>query len=451
MKLPVLPRSSLPGIVWPTLPEPAGSAQLAFLYQLEQSETWSPEYLATVQFRQLSELLSHAWKTAPFYRARLKAAGYVPGSIVTPEWFSRLPFLTRQDLQTKFPSIRSALPPPQHGQLGEGSSSGSTGRPVQYLTSEHTRTIWRTLTLRDHLWNRRDFGSKVAVIRPKVPNGTSPNWGPAVANVYTTAPIESLHIMTPLHEQVQWLMQQNPEYVLTTPSNLRGLADEMARLGGHVDGLKEIVTMGEALPPDERSFCEATFKAPIRDMYSASEVGYIALQCAEGHYHVQETLLVEILDEAGQPVAPGQIGKIVITDLHNFALPMIRYSIGDYAEAGEFGCACGRSLRRLNRIMGRTRNLFTLPGGLRFWPVLPFQKFSMYAEITRHQVVQKTLDTLELRLEIARPLTPEEKAEITEVIQTRFKYPFMVNFVEMANMPLNENGKFEDFLSLVTA
>lgn len=444
-----LPLSCLPGIAWPALPEPAGTAQLALLYQLEQSEKWPPEQLAAVQYRQLSELLHHAWKTSPFYRARLDAAGYRVGSAITPAWFSSLPLLSRQELQANFDTLKSNSPPEQHGPVTEGSSSGSTGRPIRFLSTEYNRTLGRTLVLRDHLWNQRDFSSRVAVIRAKAEIGDSRDWGPGLSYVYASSSCPMLHSSTPINKQAQWLIEQNPEYLLATPSNLRGLADELIRVGTTLPRLREIIAMGETLSIEVRNFCEATFKASIRDIYSASEVGYIAPQCQEGHYHLQENLLVEILDDEGNPVAPSQIGKVVITDLHNFASPLIRYAIGDYAEAGEVGCACGRSLKRLNRIMGRSRNLITLPDGRRFWPLMGIKDWPKTAEITRFQVVQKSLDTLEVRVEVPRSLTSEERAEITATLRARLGFPFQVGFLEMREMPTPENGKFEDFLSEV--
>ena len=123
-------------------------------------------------------------------------------------------------------------------------------------------------------------------------------------------------------------------------------------------GLREVRTLGEASTPDLRALCREAWGVPLVDVYSAEEVGYIALQCPEHeHYHVQaESVLVEILDERGAPAPPGETGRVVVTDLHNFAMPLVRYEIGDYAEVGE-PCACGRGLPVLRRIVGRVRNM----------------------------------------------------------------------------------------------
>ena len=107
-------------------------------------------------------------------------------------------------------------------------------------------------------------------------------------------------------------------------------------------------------------------------MYSSQEFGYIALQCPDAHtYHVQsEAVYVEILDGPGGPCRPGEVGRVVISTLHNYATPLLRYEMGDYAETGG-DCVCGRTLPVLNRIVGRERNMWIMPNGQRMWPVFP--------------------------------------------------------------------------------
>jgi phenylacetate-CoA ligase len=445
-----LVKSCLPGIVWPGLPEPAGAAQLALLYQFSQSERWSTEELVNAQYRQLDALIKHAWHTSPFYRNRFAQSGYDPSQDLNPSWFTSLPLLSWQALQSDYDQIVSTQPPVSHGATIEGASSGSTGRPIRFLSTEYTRTIWRTLSMRSHLWNSRDFSAKFAVIRAKVKNQTAVDWGVSMNQVFDTAPSPTLDIRTPVADQATWLLGQNPHYLLTFPSNLRGLAERFLLLDKTASGIEEIITIGEMLTPENRAFCEQVFKAPIRDVYSASEVGYIAFQCQEGHYHVQENLLVEVLDEEGKPVPDGKVGQVVITDLHNFASPLIRYAIGDYAEKGNCACKCGRKLMQLNQVMGRSRNLITLPNGNRFWPLMAIQEWPKSAGITRHQVIQKSLDLLEVRLEVPRPLTDDERNGIATALCGRLGHQFDIQFAEMASMPMPDNGKFEDFISEIS-
>jgi phenylacetate-CoA ligase len=186
-------------------------------------------------------------------------------------------------------------------------------------------------------------------------------------------------------------------------------------------------------------------------MYSSQEVGYIALQCPDSdRYHVQaENVLVEILDDAGQPCPTGQIGRVVVTALHNFALPLLRYDIGDFAEPAP-RCVCGRGLPALERIVGRQRNMLRLPSGERRWPSIELANTSAVTDfppIHQFQLIQRSLKSLELLLVALRPLTPAEEEKLRGWVLAAAGYPFEVAIRYVDSIPRGAQGKFEDFRS----
>ena len=215
-------------------------------------------------------------------------------------------------------------------------------------------------------------------------------------------------------------------------------------------GLEQVSTMGEVLDDDIRQTCERAWGVPVTDVYSSQEVGVIAIQCPDHpHYHVQsESVLVEVLDEDGAPCQPGRVGRIVVTDLHNFASPIIHYAIGDYAEVGE-PCPCGRGLPVLKRIMGRTRNMLTLPGGDKFWPVIGQSKLRDIAPVRQFQLVQKTLEDIELRLVVARELTADEEAAVKASVLEKLGHEFAISLIYFDEIPRTPGGKYEDIISEV--
>jgi phenylacetate-CoA ligase len=194
------------------------------------------------------------------------------------------------------------------------------------------------------------------------------------------------------------------------------------------------------------------WNVPLVDVYTAEEVGYIALQCPEcEHFHVQsENLIFEILDESGEPCQPGEIGRVVLTTLHNFAMPLVRYDIGDYAEAGA-PCACGRGLPVITRILGRQRNLLTLPNGRRHWPSFPSEKWSHAGPIRQLQLVQQSLDHIEVRVVAERVLNEGEKVKLVSALQNCLGHPFNMSVRELADIPRAASHKFEDFISEVVS
>ena len=110
-----------------------------------------------------------------------------------------------------------------------------------------------------------------------------------------------------------------------------------------------------------------------------------------------ETVIVEVIGADGSPCREGEIGKVVVTDLHNFASPMIRYVLGDFAEMGG-RCACGRGLPTLRRILGRERNLIVKADGTRHWPLVGFHQFDEVARIRQYQFVQHSLQAIEFKV-----------------------------------------------------
>lgn len=445
-----VPRSSVSGIVWPALPNPAAASQLALQYQLEQSQWWTADQLRAQQFRQLHALLTHAWESIPFYHERLKAAGFDPRTVVTPETFSRLPLLQRSQVQTAGEALLSLRMPNEHGKVHEGKTSGSTGRPLKYFGSQYSQFVWQALTLRDHLWHRRDFKGKLAVLRVGTRNGALNNWGPPADLVFETGPAAALEIGTSIDIQARWLQEQEPDYLLSYPSNILGLANHCLEKGIKLQHLREVRTLGEAQRPELRAVCQQAWGAPVVDMYSANEIGYIALQCPDHeHYHVQsESVLVEILMEDGTPCQPGEIGKMVVTSLHNYAMPLIRYELGDYAEAGE-PCSCGRGLPVIKRILGRQRNLIVLPDGKQHWPSMGYSKWIGIAPIEQIQLVQRSSYQFEVRLVMPRPLTPDEQKRMIPILQESLGYAFQISFSYHDELHRSASGKFEDFISEV--
>jgi phenylacetate-CoA ligase len=119
-----------------------------------------------------------------------------------------------------------------------------------------------------------------------------------------------------------------------------------------------------------------------------------------------------VLGEDGAPYSP-KIGRVVITDLHNFAMPLIRYAIGDYAEVGE-PCSAGRGLPSLRAVLGRRRNMIVFPDGRRHWPLTGFHRFGDVAPIRQYQFVQHTREHIEVRLVADRPLSTAQPTLVAD-------------------------------------
>jgi len=441
-----LARSTVTGLVWPALPDSVGASLLAVHYQLAQSEWWPASRLVAASQRQLGVLLRHARDTVPAYAECLAGLSLDDTDSAAAGW-PDVPLLRRAQVQALGDDLHSRAVPADHGQVIEYHTSGSTGRPLRGVETELSHFFFGALNLREHLWQRRDFGGRFAAIRTNVSQAQLPGWGRAIEAVFRTGPALTLPIHTALDTQLDWLLEHDPDYLLTHPSNLRGLLLLAQERGAKPARLKGLGSFGEQLADDLRMLCRQVWDVALADVYSCEEAGYIALQCPQvpEHYHVQaENLLVEVLDAAGRPCAPGDSGEVVLTTLHNFAMPLIRYAIGDYAQVGP-PCACGRGLPVLRRIHGRARNLLRLPDGSRHWPSFPAQDWLAIAPVRQFRLRQTAAECIEVDLVTARPLEAAEADGLRRMLQGRLGHPFQIVLHPVADIPRPAGGKFEDF------
>lgn len=450
-------KSSVAGIAWPAIPDPVAANLLALLTQLEDSQWWQPEQLLQKQLEQFGLLAAYAHLHSPFFRARFDQAGLNTDRPWTIEAFSKIPLLTRAELMQDAAQINCRAVPREHGAIREVQTSGSTGQMISVLRTEASQLFWLALAMRDHLWHQRDFSATLAVVKALTPSMDDPaeaariGWGHPATLLLATGPSYAQPLAMDVAQQAEWLMRRDPHYLLTYPSNLNALLDIFEKRGGFPPALREVRTIGETLSDETRERCRKLGGVKVVDMYSSQEAGIIALQCpVSGFYHAQsESLLVEVLDDAGQPCKPGETGRIVITDLHNFATPLIRYEIRDYAEVAP-PCPCGRGLPALARILGRRRNMVVFPNGERHWPLLGAYRFREVADIKQYQAVQHAPDDIEVKLVTEHPLSGEQEARLTSIIHNALGHAFHLRFSYFKEeLPRTRGGKFEEFVSLV--
>ncbi|MDA1370582.1 MAG: phenylacetate--CoA ligase family protein [Proteobacteria bacterium] len=438
----------------PLIKNPRNDLVHQLLLQMNQVQWWTPIKIANNQLKEIRQLLSHAQKSSVFYGRRLQCV-----DIDNLDWesFREIAALTRDDIRDHQHELNSNPLPRSHGKVEEIMTSGSTGSPVVVRSTGITNAMWSAIAMRDHLWQLRDASKIIAAIRWRAENiGMAPegwvldSWGTPQDQFYKTGKGYFLNSSSNIADQVQWLHRINPFYLITHPSNLVALVQESERRGLHYENLHDIRTVGEALPNGLRDLVREKLNTRLIDCYSSQEVGYIAIQCPDHeHYHVQsESLYLEVVNEAGTPCNPGEMGKILVTSLRNFATPIIRYDIGDYGVLGN-PCPCGRGLPVLQQAMGRVRNMLVLPDGNRRWPNLGFKEIMSVASIRQFQVVQHEPEILEFKLLVEPVLSVEQEEKIKNILRKYLDYPFQIDITYHAEIPRSAGGKYEDFLSLV--
>lgn len=426
---------------WPMVLHGVAATMEVLQSQLRQSERAAPGVIRDLQYRQVNLLAAHAYTNSLFWRDRLDAARFGTDA----NWFTRLPVLTRNELKMAGSSAFALPVPPDHGQVYELKTSGSTGTPLTILKSDQAGLFWNAMTLRDSLWHARDLSGKLAVIRVGVARGSSDRWGDAYAG-YTTGPCVSFDARDDTDAQLHWLQSEQPSVLLTHASNLRALAQRSIKLNVSLPQLQEARSFSEQLAPDLRELVREAWGVPLSDLYSANEVGYVALQCPQSElYHIQaEDVLVEVIGDDGNHCATGESGRVIVTSMHNYAMPFIRYELGDYATVGP-PCGCGRTLPTIERVLGRIRNMLRLPDGRTAFPGFPLGQLIRVDAIREFKFIQHSLDDIEMELVLTRPLTSEEEIVLTDGVRARLQHPFRVQLTEVQQITRGTSYKREDF------
>jgi len=306
--------------------------------------------------------------------------------------------------------------------------------------------------LRGYGWHGRHYPDRVCTIRVSARAiERRADWGPPASLLFDTGPALNIPVEADIDAQIDLIRDFEPKVLSVFPTNLIAIGRRCAERGVELPSVEMFYTIGETVSDETRSEVRETLGPEIVDTYSSMELGCIAIQCPESElYHVMsEAMIVEVIDEKGHACADGQPGRLVVTDLLNFATPLVRYAIGDWAEPGP-PCPCGRGLPTLRRIFGRERNMVRVPDGTRHWPRLGNAHYLRIAPVNQLQVVQESLNDVELRLVVARPLTAAEEGGLIAHIQTTLAWPFRVRITYYEKeIPAAPGGKFEDFISRV--
>jgi phenylacetate-CoA ligase len=447
------PASAIDGIVWPPLLTGPRATLAALAHHLDVSQWMPREHVERLQLAQLARLAEHCAAHSPHFRLRLRENALRAEELGEPGGLERLAPLTRRRIQRAGEHLFCAEVPEGHSPLGEGKTSGSTGEPVVVKRTAISRLHWFAMTLREHFWFARDFRAPLSAIRANLREYEEiDSWGAPVSILFPSGLSQGIPIRTPIAEQADLLERFRPGSLIVLPGNLAALTDEFRRRGRKLPGLAHIRALGETLTPFVREAAREWFGARVEDNYSSQEVGNIAIECPDsGLYHVMaETVRVEVVDDAGRACPEGEIGRVLVTDLTNFATPLIRYEIGDYAEVGP-PCPCGRGLPTLRRIVGRERNLVVKPDGSRHWPMVGFARFRDVAPISQYQLIQESPLMIEVRLVSERPLARDEEDRLRDVILASLGFAFALRFTYFPDrIPASVNGKYEEFICRVT-
>ncbi|MBK8996579.1 MAG: phenylacetate--CoA ligase family protein [Myxococcales bacterium] len=381
---------------------------LAHLRELDRSQWLSHDELIELQSRSLGRLLRHAQANVPYYRRAFERAGVDAGDVKNVEDLQKLPLLTREAARETLSDRSSTRAPfPEVHKM----TSGTSGTPLAFAYDRDSDHWRNAVKLRGYGWAHYQPGDRSVHF-----------WGSLAAfhpiPAAKRAKIAVDHLLRREHfvdctdrsEQalarvVHLLQEVRPSVLVCYSQAGAALARYVLESKSQVEPGMSVICAAERLYPADREMMVRAFGPHVFETYGSREVMLIAAECDahQGLHTSMENLVVELLvrDEHGtRPAAPGEPGEVVLTDLHNFGAPFIRYVTGDVATALPPGrCACGRGLDRLASVEGRVTDTLRDARGRPVSGLLFNVLFSVMADRVREfQVIQRRDGSIDLGL-----------------------------------------------------
>jgi phenylacetate-CoA ligase len=448
----------LPGHHWPSLPDHSLSQVWSAYRSLDDTQWLGAAELEQHQLIQFRALLDHCQQHVPYYRDLLVSHDINCASIQSMNELRRIPLLSRRTWQEHFDRFCAEQLPSGTVAVDEDKTSGTSGVPVRVFKTNMFYVWWLAFYLRDLEWSGLRPSGTMASIRATLKTGAEleslmqgqrvPCWNPILEPLLETGPLHGMDIRQDPRRQLDWLAEVNPDYLLSHTSNLELLASMLLDEPRRFPRLSAIQAISETLTDEAQTKIEAAFRAPVKNLYSCAEAGYLASRCPAGpglHVHAENAIL-EILDDADQPCKAGETGRVVLTVLHNFRTPFIRYEIGDVATLAPEPCRCGRGLPLLTRVHGKVRPHFKLACGLRKHSSDLIHAITEVGGHHQHQVIQKTLDQIVVRIVPNSEWTAGHNQRLIYAVQTFFEAPVRVQLELEQRLELSPGAKLQSMV-----
>lgn len=415
-----------------------------------------PEQMRTKQMLALRRLVAHAYRHIPHYKDIFDRNSIRPQDIQDFKDFERIPILTKDELRSDHPSFVN--PNVDQSQLIRSGTGGTTDSPIPILYDRKRNDIKTAEMVYFRKWFQWYPESKVAYLwgaPMDIPNMQSLKQKLKalfiLRNMFLFASILNAEIMD---DYLGLLHRFKPQIIQAYTNPIYILSNYILESGRRVDKPKAVIVTAEPCYPSQRAVIERAFNCPVYAFYGAREAGYIGVECAtHRHYHINtHGVYLEIIKD-GKPAAPGEIGDVVITDLQNDVMPLIRYRIGDMASMSpDEECACGSRLPMLDFMAGRETDVFVLPhGDLVPGVSLCDRVIQDCSGIAQMQFVQEQPDTLQVKIVRGKNFTESDEIKLDQVLEEYFHHTLHIEKIFVDDIPKERSGKTRFCISTVPA
>jgi len=419
-----------------------GEFVLMRLLQYKRMQWRNASDIEAYQLSNLNKLIKYAILNCPYYRQLLGDNGIALSGIKNISDLERIPTITKTDLVNYYSTIRSDR---RFLFSSSKTTGGSTGEAVTVEKNAGALARERAATWRAYEWAGVGIGDVQARF-----------WGVPLS--------KKSHLLSRLVDFIsnrsrlsafqineESLDQYHKKLLKLRPAYLYGYVSMISAFAGHLEksninglpGLRSVITTSEVLDDSSRKLIEDVLQVRVFNEYGCGEVGSIAHECEYGNMHIMaENVIIEI-DTSSSP--DGESGEIIVTDLHNYAMPLIRYRLGDYATLSKEECECGRGLPVIKSVHGRAYDMVVDPDGNMLHPEVLMYVFeelkTSAAGIKQFQVIQKSIDSFLINIVPEMYYKKETEEDILGRIRNKIHPGFSAHFCYVDEITREKSGK----------
>lgn len=440
------------GLVFPLHERAKGHRSVAVRKELERTQWWGIDRLAALQLQRLRELLTHAYAHVPYYRTLFQNLGFDPVQLSSLSDLAHLPLLTKADIRANIEALKAN----DARGLTRLNTGGSSGEPLIFFigserVSHDVAAKWRATR-----WWGVDIGdSEIVVWGSPIELGTQDRMRTLRDKLLRTRLMPAFEMSDAKVEGfLREIRDMRPRMLFGYPSALAHIARHAEASGLRMDdlGIQVAFVTSERLYDEQRRQIENTFGCRVANGYGGRDAGFIAHECPDGGMHITaEDIIIEIVDSAGNVLAAGQAGEIVVTHLSTRDFPFIRYRTGDVAVLDESSCRCGRGLPLIREIQGRTTDFVVARDGTVMHGLALVYVVRDLPGVKQFKIVQESLDHTRVLVVCGAGFAPEYVEQIRHGMVQRLGAGVRVDVEMVAGIPAEKSGKFRYVMSKVTS
>ena len=419
--------------------------------QLNDSQYCSESELQSIQQFQLASLLGHVFEYVPYYSAILNNLGMNPACVDAWTVLKNLPVTTKEHIRNSPAMFLSSYY--KRNKLKIIHTSGTTGTPLNIFTTKTAVQMNYAFFYRFLGWAGVTYEEPSATFAGRIivssHQKAPPFWRKNISmknTLYSSYHISESNIPAYIRE----LERTKVAFIDSYPSSIHAIAQYINKNSlDHTIRPKAIITSSETLHEHQRHAIEAAFGCKVYDQYGSAEMSTFICQCKEGTYHINpEYGIVEVLDMDNNPVQAGSPGRLVCTGFLNFAMPLIRYDMGDTVVLSDRQCDCGRHFPVVESILGRTDDLIITPSGRIIGRLDPV--FKGLSHIRETQIVQEAYDKITVNLVKDDGFSNDTAEALKRELTRRIGDDVEVSISVVEHIPRTKAGKFRSVISHIT-